>query len=55
MYTDNDDGLPGNDDAGQMSAWFLCTAMGFYPVDPTNPTMPLRFQKRVRRILRPIL
>lgn len=28
------DGLAGNDDAGQMSAWYLFSAMGFYPVCP---------------------
>jgi len=28
------DGLPGNDDAGQMSAWYVLSAMGFYPVCP---------------------
>jgi predicted alpha-1,2-mannosidase len=28
------DGLPGNDDAGQMSAWYVLTAMGFYPKCP---------------------
>jgi predicted alpha-1,2-mannosidase len=27
-------GLPGNDDAGQMSAWYIFSAMGFYPVTP---------------------
>ena len=27
-------GLPGNDDAGQMSAWYVLSAMGFYPVCP---------------------
>ena len=30
-------GLAGNDDAGQMSAWFVFTAMGFYPVCPSLP------------------
>ncbi|MCD8293348.1 MAG: GH92 family glycosyl hydrolase [Prevotellaceae bacterium] len=30
-------GLPGNDDAGQMSAWYLFAAMGFYPVCPGTP------------------
>ena len=30
MYTDTDDGLPGNDDAGQMSAWFVCTMLYDY-------------------------
>ncbi len=28
------DGLKGNDDCGQMSAWYLFTVLGFYPVDP---------------------
>lgn len=27
-------GLPGNDDAGQMSAWYVLSAMGFYPICP---------------------
>ncbi len=30
-------GLSGNDDAGQMSAWYLFSAMGFYPVCPATP------------------
>lgn len=30
------DGLCGNDDCGQMSAWYLFSAMGFYPVDPVS-------------------
>lgn len=30
-------GLAGNDDAGQMSAWFVFSAMGFYPVCPSLP------------------
>jgi len=30
------DGLGGNDDCGQMSAWFLFTALGFYPVAPAS-------------------
>ena len=30
-------GLPGNDDAGQMSAWFVLSAMGFYPACPGTP------------------
>ena len=29
-------GLSGNEDCGQMSAWYLWSAMGFYPVDPTS-------------------
>jgi predicted alpha-1,2-mannosidase len=31
-------GLPGNDDAGQMSAWYVLSAMGFYPECPGTPT-----------------
>ena len=31
------DGLPGNDDAGQMSAWYVLSAMGFYPECPGTP------------------
>ena len=31
-------GLPGNEDCGQMSAWFIFSAMGFYPVCPGLPT-----------------
>jgi predicted alpha-1,2-mannosidase len=34
-------GLPGNDDAGQMSAWYVLSAMGFYPVCPGTPTYAL--------------
>ena len=34
MYINDIDGLHGNDDCGQMSAWYIFTAMGFYPVCP---------------------
>lgn len=34
MYKNNIRGLGGNDDCGQMSAWYIFTAMGFYPVCP---------------------
>jgi predicted alpha-1,2-mannosidase len=33
-YRDRPDGLAGNDDAGQMSAWYIFSALGFYPVTP---------------------
>ncbi len=33
-YADHPGGLSGNDDAGQMSAWYVFSAMGFYPVCP---------------------
>jgi predicted alpha-1,2-mannosidase len=35
-YSDGIGGLSGNDDAGQMSAWYVFAAMGFYPVDPVG-------------------
>lgn len=34
MYKNKIDGLCGNDDCGQMSAWYIFSAMGFYPVCP---------------------
>jgi predicted alpha-1,2-mannosidase len=34
MYRNNIDGLSGNDDCGQMSAWYIFSALGFYPVCP---------------------
>lgn len=36
LYTDQPDGLSGNEDVGQMSAWFVFSALGFYPVNPAN-------------------
>jgi predicted alpha-1,2-mannosidase len=36
-YNDTPGGLSGNDDAGQMSAWYIFSAMGFYPVCPATP------------------
>ena len=53
MYTSSPDGLPGNDDAGQLSAWYVCVALGLFPVDPTSGAM-LHFRPRVRSfVLRP--
>ncbi|MVT10720.1 GH92 family glycosyl hydrolase [Chitinophaga tropicalis] len=34
MYRPTSDGLGGNDDCGQMSAWYIFTSLGFYPVCP---------------------
>ena len=34
QYAARPDGLAGNDDLGQMSAWYVFTALGFYPVTP---------------------
>lgn len=38
MYTSKPDGLCGNDDCGQMSAWYVFSSMGFYPVTPGQNT-----------------
>ncbi|WVQ67420.1 uncharacterized protein L199_005616 [Kwoniella botswanensis] len=40
-YNHTADGLSGNEDCGQMSAWYLFSAMGLYPVDPANATYVL--------------
>lgn len=34
LYHDAPDGLSGNEDCGQMSAWYVLSALGFYPVSP---------------------
>ena len=34
QYLNKPDGLTGNDDCGQMSAWYIFSCMGFYPVNP---------------------
>ena len=36
FYLASRDGLCGNDDCGQMSAWYMFSGMGFYPVDPVS-------------------
>jgi predicted alpha-1,2-mannosidase len=36
MYFDKPDGLQGNEDVGQMSAWYVLSALGFYPVDAVS-------------------
>ena len=36
FYAPKPDGLCGNDDCGQMSAWYVFSALGFYPVDPAS-------------------
>ncbi len=41
MYSNRPDGLSGNEDCGQMSAWFVLSAMGFYPVTPGVPEYTL--------------
>ena len=36
MYLDNPDGIIGNEDCGQMSAWYVFSAFGFYPLFPAS-------------------
>ena len=36
MYHADPDGMAGNEDVGQMSAWYILSALGFYPVDPVS-------------------
>lgn len=36
LYNDGVSGYSGNEDCGQMSAWYIFSSMGFYPVNPAN-------------------
>jgi predicted alpha-1,2-mannosidase len=36
LYNDSHEGLCGNEDCGQMSAWYIFSALGFYPVNPAS-------------------
>jgi predicted alpha-1,2-mannosidase len=36
LYNNKQDGICGNDDCGQTSAWYVFSAMGFYPVNPAS-------------------
>lgn len=36
LYTNTHAGYPGNEDCGQMSSWYVFSALGFYPVNPAN-------------------
>lgn len=51
QYTDQPDGLSGNEDCGQMSAWYVLNAMGFYQVCPGKPVYsigrPLHKQAKI--------
>lgn len=38
LFKETPAGIPGNDDCGQMSAWYIFSALGFYPVCPGQPT-----------------
>ena len=62
LYKNSPDGLCGNEDCGQMSAWYVMSAMGIYPVNPVSgeyqigtpmfPEMKIRFaENKVFKIL----
>ena len=36
LYSDKNDGISGNEDVGQMSAWYILSALGFYQVNPAG-------------------
>lgn len=52
FYTTQPDGLTGNEDVGQMSAWYVLSALGFYSADPSSGKfifgLPLIRQARIR-------
>jgi predicted alpha-1,2-mannosidase len=53
QYQASPDGLGGNDDCGQMSAWYIFSSMGFYPVAPGSGQYSLgspAIQKAVIRL-----
>ena len=43
QYHDAPDGLSGNEDCGQMSAWYVMSALGIYPIAPGDPTYTLGY------------
>jgi predicted alpha-1,2-mannosidase len=52
MYQNAPDGLSGNEDCGQMSSWYVMTALGLYQIAPGNPyyelTRPLAYQASIK-------
>lgn len=53
MYTNTPAGLCGNEDCGQMSAWYVFSALGFYPVDPCGGTYELGVPQFSKIVLSP--
>ncbi|MDR1646376.1 MAG: GH92 family glycosyl hydrolase [Tannerellaceae bacterium] len=53
LYYNSPDGISGNEDCGQMSAWYVLNAMGFHPYCPGTPTYvisrPLFDEVRIRQ------
>jgi predicted alpha-1,2-mannosidase len=53
LYTDQPDGLSGNEDCGQMSAWYVWSAMGLYPVNPGSSIVEVGFPRFDRIVVHP--
>lgn len=53
LWRNGPDGIPGNDDLGQMSSWYVFSALGFYPLYPGKAELvlstPLFEKARIRR------
>ncbi len=43
LYNDSPSGLCGNEDCGQMSAWYIFSALGFYPFNPADQNYVIGF------------
>jgi predicted alpha-1,2-mannosidase len=52
LYTDEPDGLCGNDDCGQMSAWYVLNALGMYQVTPGHAVYALSTPVFPRAVIR---
>ena len=53
MYSNTSDGLCGNEDCGQMSAWLVWSALGMYPVEPGSGQVVLGSPMFKRTVIRP--
>ncbi|MCP4545427.1 MAG: glycoside hydrolase family 92 protein, partial [bacterium] len=52
LFDATSDGIPGNEDCGQMSAWYLFSAMGFYPVCPGSGVYVLGAPRVAKAVIR---
>jgi predicted alpha-1,2-mannosidase len=51
FHNNTPNGMIGNDDCGQMSAWYILTSLGFYPVNPANGEFVLGSPQLKRAVL----
>jgi predicted alpha-1,2-mannosidase len=51
VYNSRPDGLPGNDDAGTMTAWYILAALGIYPTTPGMPVFALNSPTFTRAVI----